>query len=398
MAQLVKLFHPQLQQLLRHYYEVMLPLYIHGTFGIGKTEAVRRFVRAMADKMGLVFSDKWEDINNVSKFLFLEIPIHQFETAELKGIPVICNHEDGTKYVKYIRPEMLPTIGQGAIFFDEINLAFPSVQSNTYGLIDKKRLMDYEAPKGFMLIGAGNLIDDKGHTYEMAMPLKNRFMHVELETPSVTDRIQYEEGHDGDPKYIKSVMKGWVNDFAIPAGVDVRVINYLLANAGDIYKYEPKSREEIITCATPRMWERVSTAIKGVTDLDFIETLVSSGIGLGLGAKFVAFCKLANSYNVQEIFKLGKLTKPKESDQRFALISALVGYYGEQRKGEKTVTKNVTDLALILLKLSACFDPEHQAMLLNQVKSVDETFFKRLRDAYPTEYASVTDPLFNLIT
>jgi MoxR-like ATPase len=182
-----------------------------GTFGIGKTAAVRLFAMRKAKELGLIFSQSFEDVNDEKKFVFLVLPLHQYEPAEIKGLPF--PNAERTQTV-YLPVGLLPTKGQGIILLDEINLAPPMLQSNAYQLIEDRRLGFYTVPDGVMIIGAGNRDDDRGHTFDMAMPLNNRFLHAELAIPPVDDiEVSGEK------------IKGWATDYAIPSGVDHRIVN-----------------------------------------------------------------------------------------------------------------------------------------------------------------------------
>lgn len=73
------------------------------------------------------------------------------------------------------------------MFFDELNLAAPSIQASAYQLILDGQLGEYELPRGWVVITAGNRLLDQAHTFEMPAPLRNRFTHVELEIPAIED-------------------------------------------------------------------------------------------------------------------------------------------------------------------------------------------------------------------
>lgn len=369
-----KVFHSQLKSVLSVVYNNQLALFIHGTFGIGKSIAVEEFCKLKAAELGLEFSKDFNDINDEGKFIYLPIILHQYDPAELKGLPF--PNEDRTKTV-FLPMGLLPEKGHGLIFFDEINLASPMIQNNAYQIIQDRRLGFWKCPDGYTAIGAGNLVDDRGHTYEMAMPLNNRFMHIQLNVPAVHD-IEV-EGQN---------VKGWVNDFALSAGVDSRIINYLSYQPGHLYKYNPESDTQDVTCATPRMWEKVSKMIKGVTDENMLHLLVASGVGSGIASEFVAWLKLSKKYDIAGIYKGKAFKTPTEIDQLYSLISAFVGYYEEKPDNTKSVR---------LLELSRLFQKEHTVMILNQAKSVDPTFFKRVKTTDPKKFSELADDIFDLL-
>lgn len=384
---LVTGYHSNLQRLLDRIYEVKLALYVHGTFGIGKTEAIRRFAMRKATALGLEFSEDFNDINNEKKFMFLPIILHQYDSAELKGLPFPNEKRDKTIYLPV---GILPTAGHGIIFFDEINLAAPMMQNNAYQIIEDRRLGFYTVPDGYTSVGAGNLVDDRGNTFENPMPLNNRFIHFQLNVPTVDDITITEPDENGNEQVVETI-KGWVNDYALPAGVDHRVINFLSYQRSYLYRYNPQADSQEIAVASPRIWKKVSDLIKGIPteEYDFISQLVGGGAGAGMGLEFSAWLKLSRKYDIANIYKTGKVAPiPREVDQLYSLMSALVGYYLEDQKDTRAVR---------LLEISRLFSKEHTVMVLNQAKSLDPKFFSKIKGLAPEKFSKFADDIFNLL-
>jgi len=375
---MLSLYHSQIQDILDRLYSLptKLALMMTGTFGIGKTDAVRRFAIRKAKELGLEFSQDFADVNNEKKFMFLVLPLHQYEPAEIKGLPF--PNSDRTQTV-YLPVGLLPTKGQGVILLDEINLAPPMLQSNAYQLIEDRRLGFYTVPDGVMIIGAGNRDDDRGHTFDMAMPLNNRFLHAELHIPPVDDiEVSGEK------------IKGWANDFAIPAGVDHRIVNYLSYQKKHLFTYDPTKDICEPTIATPRMWVKVSTLIKGIPDKDedALYRYISMGVGTGIAQEMCAWLKLSRKYDIPAIYKSGKFERPDDIGQLYSLISAFVGHYMERMTAENAVR---------LLELACIFKKEHTCMLLNQAKYADKDYFAKVKKTAPDKFTKLADSIFALL-
>ena len=80
--------------------------------------------------------------------------------------------------------EVLYTINgkcRAVMCFDELSSANQSVQAVAYALINDRRLGEYEFPEGVDVVAAGNRSEDRGVSYELAQPLRNRFSHYTLE-------------------------------------------------------------------------------------------------------------------------------------------------------------------------------------------------------------------------
>ena len=209
--------HAQMEQMLNVSYSTKTPLMFHGTFGIGKSWGVREWAKAEAKRLGLIFSDTAEHINNEKYFVCIVMALHQFDAAGF-NLPVFSDGE-----YSLLMNSLFPVKGQGIIFFDEINLAPPLVQANAYQILLDRKLNQYIVPEKYGICAAGNTIEDNAHITSMATPLKNRMLHVGLGVPSAQD---------------------WVNDFAIPFGIDHRINSFLLFSSQYIYKYDVDANED----------------------------------------------------------------------------------------------------------------------------------------------------------
>lgn len=356
--------HAQMFPIIRNSYEALLPLFVWGTFGIGKSfmlkEFGKKYVAEHNSKEGAVhweFSDSPKDLNDPSKFVVLVIPLHQYDVSEIKGIPMPNKEHTATQWLP---TELLPRSGQGIMFFDELNLAPPLVQANCYQLIMERRLGSYEVPKGWLAIAAGNTSEDRAHNFEMANPLKNRFLHVRLNVPT---------------------SESWAKEFAIPNQLDTRVINFLLAFEQYLYKFDPTKDDDLLAIPTPRMWEYASRAIRNTedNDEDNLRTFIGMCVGGGIANEFCAWMSLSRQYNIAEIFEAGTIEVPKETDAKYALMSALLSYYNKM-KDVKAVdkAKKPKKMVVTFVKLALLFPKEYTLMLFQQVKGFDDKFFAKL--------------------
>ena len=249
---------------------------------------------------------------------------------------------------------MLPRTGQGILFFDELNLAPPMIQANAYQLIHDRRLGNYVLPDGFLSYGAGNTDSDMAHVFSMANPLKNRFGHAELMLPSV---------------------ERWNKDFAIQNGVDNRIIAFLSSREQYLMSYNSDATDEQTAIATPRTWEMMSRAIKGIenTDETMLEIFTGMFVGKGIAREFMAHIRLIESYNIADIMKGGEFKVPTEIDKIYAFVSGIVSYYLKHFK-EKDYSK-------IFYDVSSKFPAEYSTMAMYIVSRTDTQFFLTLEKA-----------------
>ena len=195
--------HKDLEDLIMRHYKAEVPLYIWGATGIGKSETVDRKAKEIAESLGREYV-KWNKISkkkkqeiaeNPKKYFFLmDIRLSQLDPSDLRGLPAL----NGKETVEWKIPFWLHVASleeaMGIIFFDEINLAPPSIQSAAYQLILDRELGEVPISKGVTSIAAGNRLEDKANVYDLPRPLQNRFDHVTLGIPTITQECKGDWG------------------------------------------------------------------------------------------------------------------------------------------------------------------------------------------------------------
>ena len=285
--------------------EKSVPLFIHGTFGIGKSDAVKAFAQAKAKELGLRYSEKKEDVNKEDVFLVLNLCLIDYQAEELKG--VIYPKDSKAEFLPL---GILPEKGQGIIFLDDFNNALPSVQSAAYQLVENRRVGGYRLPDGFSIVAAGNKASDGAYTFDMPPPILNRFIHVELKVPT---------------------PKEWVDEYAVPHGLDSRIILYVLYK-NVVHNYDPENSQEF-PVITPRSLEKASILIRDIPDEDEENLLIGVGMALGspVAHEFVAWLKLSRKYDIPALYKSRKLELPEDFGELYSLILAIVNYYSQNK-------------------------------------------------------------------
>ena len=162
--------HKQMERLIKLAYQRKQPIYVWGATGIGKSMTIKRVAKEIAKDMGLNYNEDISKINEEGNFSVVDIRISQLDPSDLRGLPKIDNGN-----TKWLPPNWLPRAGKGIIFFDELNLAPPSIQASAYQLILDRRLGEYILPEGWIIISAGNRLEDRANVFELPAPLKNRF-------------------------------------------------------------------------------------------------------------------------------------------------------------------------------------------------------------------------------
>jgi len=340
----VEVDHKTLSELIKKYYKAGVSLFIWGTTGIGKSYNVRDTAKDLAEELGLEYSESIKDINNESKFLVIDVRLSQLDPSDLRGIPVWDKDKQATVWLP---PESFPKKGKGIIFFDEMNLAPPLVQASAYQMILDRRLGTYLVPEGFMMIGAGNRLEDRANVFEMAAPLKNRFGHCQLRVPTVEE---------------------WT-DWAVKHDIDVRIIGFLNYRRALLFTFDPKLKESAF--ATPRSWEACSKLIKDIpsSNLHWLQTVAATQVGVGVAGELAQFIRIKDKLKpIAEYLKSPeKIQLPDPSteiDVLWALVTSIAEYY-KDHKDIKTLTQIVKllrrmseEFAVFTLKLMVSIDRE----------------------------------------
>jgi len=315
--------HNTLKNLIKKSYEKKLPLFIWGSFGIGKSAIVKQITQELG-------------IN------FIDVRLSQLEPSDLRGLPTLSGNT-----TKWLSPNWLPTDkdSKGILFFDEINLSPPSIQASCYQIILDRKLGDYNLPNGWIVISAGNRVEDKANVFELPSPLANRFIHTELLTPTIED---------------------WSN-WGLKNNIDSRIISFLNFKPSRLFNFDSKNKEKSI--ATPRTWEYCSIIINDIQEQEELELLVSSCVGEGVAIEFIAFNNLTRKIDIEEFFKNPKKIKEiKELDLKYSILSSITEHY-RKHKDIKTIEK--------VFEIAEQFEIELGVLLLRFIKAIDETFFMK---------------------
>ncbi|MBM4092226.1 MAG: AAA family ATPase [Planctomycetes bacterium] len=151
------------KQVIRLCREADVALFLWGVHGIGKSS----FVRQIATDLEIDFVD---------------FRCAQIEASDLRGLP--DKGADGRTY--FLPPADLPTSGQGILFLDELNRANHEVLSAAFQLVLDQRVGQYQLPRGWNIVCAGNLENGDYTVAELDPALRDRFCHVLVSAGQLT--------------------------------------------------------------------------------------------------------------------------------------------------------------------------------------------------------------------
>ena len=347
-----QLNHEELAKTAYWYYKKNKPLLVLGRTGIGKSYSIKEASKRIAEETKKAFTE-WDAISVAEKhnvienpdkyFVYVDLRLTQLEPSDLRGLPLM-GKKNFVEWQPNLWAEAL-RVCQGVLFFDEINLASPSLQATVYQILLEKQIGEHPLHPDVMVFGAGNLSEDRAGTYEIPKPILTRAGIYELTLPKIEDFTTY----------------------AINKGMDSRVITFLNKMQKNLF-VEDEKNDDIIT---PRDWESVSGLIDGLSNnqLEDIELYTGGLLGEAISMEFTAYIKLANKIPTPQEILSKKKKIPNETDLRYACVAAVVEYYRQQspKDRKKVVTQ--------LVELKDSLDAEFFILSLRLVKGIEPKAF-----------------------
>jgi hypothetical protein len=260
--------------------EAQIPVFVWGSPGIGKSSIIKE----IATNKGLEFVD---------------LRLSLLDPTDLKGIPFFDQENNQAVWAS---PNFLPNNpdSKGILFLDEINTAPPSVQASAYQLVLDRKVGDYELPKGWSIVAAGNNESDRGVVYRMPPPLANRFVHLNME-------VSFED------------WKGW----AYGTGIDASIIAFLHYDSSKLFDFDPTKNQK--SFPTPRSWEYVDKILKSGVEPTLLMDIVSGAVGDKSATAFMSFRKVMHRLpNIEKLLSGENIEVEHNSQVLFALVAGII--------------------------------------------------------------------------
>ena len=297
---------------LRKCYDKKIPLMVYGGFGIGKSMIPRQVFKDIADKKGKEFV-MWEHTTDAEKdkilaepknyFVFCDQRIGQMDSTDLRGIPNMMN-ADMLKTIPYSWViYFTQKDADGVVFFDEINLAPPTVAGSAYQIINDRCISDRKLGDDVFCMGAGNRAEDKAHIFDMPMPLHDRFAELEV-------------GVD---------LEAWTEWASKDNNVNPHFISFIQWKPNRLYSADVKKGDK--PC-TPRAIERASRLLGDdeITTNEAFE-IVAISCGEAVASEFQAYAKYYSQLNWASIYKNPESVKKFEMDKLWAVAGGMTDQF-----------------------------------------------------------------------
>lgn len=330
-----KLKPSQIKDALKIAVDTKLSLMVWGAPGIGKSQIAQAFADSMwplrnrgnklmaeiqsslsGDLTGIpqTFIDELKDeyarlekATVDQEFNLIDMRLSQCDPTDLRGCPVPVTYYVDSSKTPWLHPTQeeikehnlevvtqtiwapvallnLPKDWKGILLFDELNSAIPVTQAAAYQIFLDHRIGELTFPEGAVVIAAGNRENDGGVTYELALPLRDRIIHVEM-VPDVEEWLQY----------------------AVETQQDADIISYLKARSSDFNTLNP-DEPNIAGGSSPRSWVRAGEIKRSYERLfgsgkkQVLRAMLEGTLGTEIAGRFIVHCdmtsKLPSTYDI----------------------------------------------------------------------------------------------------
>lgn len=365
-----------------------LPLLLWGDPGIGKSARIKRMA---------TLAHAYAAINFPSGRL----------PEDFAGTPV-QDGKGGLVTVSTLQQvKELCVIGEGIIYFDEINTARPMTQSALLGVILDRRMGDLLFPGGVRVVAAANDPKTNAGANELSLPLANRFVHYSMSSPAASEWGDFmfgvnQPGDQGSLVVMEQNVKAeWSHSWAHAVS---QVVGFIRATPGALHKM-PKEGDDIRAYPTPRTWDWAARALATSKALKMHDAvtyqLLQGCVGLGAADEFTEYMLKADLPSPVEVLKNG-FTPDGRMDRSYAVYTALATYVASMEQGaarkaaairtweifEKAIEARVVDLLfsavsiMIEAGLSSMADKEIAMASARVTPRFDQKLQKKLRGAY----------------
>ena len=281
-------------------------VFVQGQPGIGKSQAVQE----IADNLE-------KELNK--KVFVSDIRLLLFNPVDLRGIPIADMSE---KTSIWLKPEVFKLNDSedviNILFLDELTAAPSSLQAAAYQIALDRKLGEHKIPKNTFIIAAGNRLGDRAIVYDMPTPLKNRFMHFELDID----------------------LSSWLI-WAERKNIHPEILNFLNINPDKFSSNNFEKSDNIIV--TPRSWELLSNLLDTLEgNIIERENYISSIIGTSLTKLLL---KENQEISIDDILE-GKIKDGPETMSELQRISDILESQLKTYLGNKSYINNILSYLL----------------------------------------------------
>jgi hypothetical protein len=213
----------------------------------------------------------------------------------------------------------------GVLFFDEFSQADTDIQKVASQVMLDRRLGEYTLPDGWMVVAAGNRVEDRAGVVKTLSHTQNRMCDLEIQ-----------------PDY-----EAWQR-WAFKANIHPLAIGFAKSNAGEVFRTAvPKEQGPYCTPRSLVLCTKNLEAMRtpGMRDIELPDDSVAAEViqgwlGEGVMPQFISHIRLANDLpDVDDVIKDPSSAKvPERLDARFVMSTSLSAHASNSKKLKPMLT------------------------------------------------------------
>lgn len=311
-----------------------IPVMLWGPPGVGKSS----LIRSIAESQGVP----------------CEVVVGSIrEPSDFAGLPVVRDSSNTLPDVPLVPPDWarrLACAEKGILFLDELTTAPPAVQAAMLRVVLDRAVGSMELPSGVRVIAAGNPSNEAADGWDLAAPLANRFLHLEI--------------YPNPDVFCSGMTNGWSTpisslDIALPddsakANARAQVASFI-SRRRDLLHSIPKTESAAGKAwPSPRTWEMVATILPYLDTVRTRFIAVTGLVGEGAGIEFLSWME-----NNDLPDPLGVLNNPSSvdwngrPDRVFAITASLISYFSSRKQNDKEDRKELWEQTWDTLEFAA---------------------------------------------
>jgi len=280
------------------------PLMVHGYFGEGKTEIVKRICEEVADELGAraYHNTRYWEVDG-RRLHLNTLMASGLDPSETKGMPDV-REVAGAKVTEWALPWWWVPEGAGpdvyfVLFLDELNCAQTFQWTTLREAVNSGVLGGVRCARKSAFLAAVNPPEYSSDVQqELSLPFLNRFCHLYVDSDYGDWREWALGGSDGRVGEYVSLAVSSAKHGLSGMRIDPRIVAFHEMHRGAKLRevVTESDRDRHVAVPTPRSWHMASELIRGVPTkedtIDLLTLLVASAVGMPVAMEFRAFLEL----------------------------------------------------------------------------------------------------------
>lgn len=249
------------------------------------------------------------------------------DQTDFAGLPVV-GPDGTTSLAPPSWARMLADKGEGVLFLDELTCVQPSVQAAMLRVVLEKVVGDLALPSSCWIVAGGNPPESATDGWELAAPVANRFMHLDVEA----DLAGFEKGMAlGWDEAIADMPEPVVPTDADLAAMKAAISTFLHNHPALLHQLPREASSAGRAWASPRTWEMASKVLPRLRSEHRLVALAGL-VGAGPATEFMAWLDTADLPDPQRLLAAPKSFGWSKArlDKVYVALSSVVTYVAMQ--------------------------------------------------------------------